>query len=261
MRTALKSLLAPLGAVPPPRGATLLTYHRVGGGSTDELDVTREDFARQVDLLSGADVVDLDSALGRLATGDSRACVVITFDDGFADVHANAWPLLRRAGLPFTLYLSTAFVGGTMSWEGSTATAAGDALTWRQVEEMVASGLCTVGNHTHRHCRPEDLDSGEVDRCGDEVEARLGIRPRHFAFTWGVPVPRMSAELRSRFVSAATGAVGRNLPGADTLLLRRIPVRRTDPLPFVRTAVSGGLAPQHAYEHLVRTAKRMGARA
>lgn len=239
----------------------MLIYHRVGGGSPDERDVPVGSFAAQVRLLEGADVVPLDAAVGRLAAGDDEPCVVLTFDDGFADVHANAWPLLRAAGLPFTVYLSTAFVGGTMQWDGSTATAAGAALTWQQLEDMVASGLCTVGNHTHHHCRPELLDTDELDRCSDEVESHLGVRPRHFAFTWGVPVPRMATALRSRFASAATGAVGRNLPGDDPWLLRRVPVRRTDPLPFVRSAVAGGLAPQHAYEYVVRSAKRVGLRA
>ena len=47
--------------------------------------------------------------------------MVLTFDDGFADVHDHAWPLLRERGLPFTIYLTTAYVGGPMRWEGSTA--------------------------------------------------------------------------------------------------------------------------------------------
>ena len=42
-----------------------------------------------------------------------------------------------------------------MRWEGSTAREQGaPALTWDQLREMVDSGLCTVGNHTHTHVRP-----------------------------------------------------------------------------------------------------------
>ena len=34
----------------------------------------------------------------------------ITFDDGFAGVYANAWPLLREFGLPATVFVNTAYL-------------------------------------------------------------------------------------------------------------------------------------------------------
>ena len=209
MREQIKQVLGRAGSARPARGATLLTYHRVGGGSPDELDVPSSAFARQVDLLSGVDVLSLGDALDRLDDGDDRPSFVLTFDDGFADMHANAWPLLRDRRLPFTVYLATAYVGGAMTWEGATAKDSGAAgLTWDQLTEMVESGLCTVGNHTHRHVRPELLDEAELDACTAEVERHLGVTPRHFAYTWGVPVPRMEQALRARFRSAATGELG-----------------------------------------------------
>src|SRR5262249_11809903 len=151
----------------------------------------------------------------RLSVGDESPSVVLTFDDGFHDVYANAWPLLRERGLPFTLYLATAYLGGTMAWEGSTAKAAGRAaLSWDQVGEMVASGLCTPANHTHRPVPPARLTETELDECSAEIESRLGVRPRHFAYPWGIPVTVAEPALRARFRSAATGQLGRNL--ADT---------------------------------------------
>ena len=103
-----------------------------------------------------------------------------------------------------------------MHWEGSTARDTGaPALTWDQLGEMVDSGLCTVGNHTHEHVRPERLDEEQLDRCSDALVERVGVRPEHFAYTWGVPVPAMEPALRARFRSSATGELGRNVPGDD----------------------------------------------
>ncbi|MCD0483742.1 polysaccharide deacetylase family protein [Streptacidiphilus sp. ASG 303] len=264
-RARIKHLLARTAGDRPARGATLLIYHRVGGGSPDELDVSAADFTAQMDLLAGLPgrpVVPLDEAVDRLERGDRAGTVVLTFDDGFADVHRNAWPVLRERGLPFTVYLASGHVGGEMRWEGSTAKAAGaPALTWAQLAEMTASGLCTVANHTRSHARPELLSTAELDACGDDVEEHLGTRPRHYAYTWGVPVPHMEPALRARFRSAATGEVGRNLPGADPVRLRRVPVRRTDPLDFFRAKLTGRLGPERAYAHLVAAAKAVGARA
>lgn len=241
----------------------MLIYHRVGGGSGDERDVAVVSFAAQLDALEAHDVVSIDTALDRLDAGDRRPHVVLSFDDGFADVHAHAWPLLRERDLPFVLFLTTGYVGATMEWEGSTARSSGLALTWDQVAELVGSGLCTLGNHTHTHPLPVKLTPGEVDQSSDAIVEHLGAgaRPRHFAYTWGVEVPWMRQALRVRFRSAATGRLGRNLPGYDPMALRRIPVRRSDPIEYFAAKVGGSLVPERAYGLAVKAAKRLGARA
>ncbi|MGH9178420.1 MAG: polysaccharide deacetylase family protein [Acidimicrobiales bacterium] len=262
MREAVKRALARIPRGERSGGTTILIYHRVGGGSLDELDTPRPAFEAQLDALGEYDVVSLDTALDRLDAGDRRPSVVLTFDDGFRDLSDNAWPLLRERGVPFTVYLATGYVGGIMHWEGSTARAAGAALTWEQLGEMVGSGLCTVGNHTHSHARPCELTSAEVDRCSDEIEMHLGAaaRPRHFAFTWGVEVRSMRPMLHQRFRSAATGRLGRNMPGYDPMALRRVPVRRSDPVEFFVAKLSGSLLPERSYDLAVKVAKRLGAR-
>jgi peptidoglycan/xylan/chitin deacetylase (PgdA/CDA1 family) len=242
-----------------PSGTTLLIYHRVGGGTPDERDLPATDFEAQVDELTRHRVVSLDTALDELAAGDDAPKIVLTFDDGFADVHTTAWPLLRDATLPFTLYVTTAYVDGTMHWPGSTSKHPGPALTWRQLEELAGSDLVTIGNHTHTHARPEKLTAAELDTCSELLQARLGLVPAHYCYTWGLPVPQARDLLSARFRSAATGNVGRNRPGADLLELARVPVRGTDPIGFFRAKLTGGLGPELAYERLVRIAKRLGA--
>lgn len=260
MRTTLKACLAAASGVGSrPRGATILIYHRVGGGSPDERDVDTATFEAQADRLADAPVVPLEEAVARLTSGDERPTVVLTFDDGFADVYENAWPILRERSLPFTIYVASAHIGGTMHWEGSTAKDTGAAaLSWDQLGEMVASGLCTVGNHTHTHARPEVLDEHELDRCTDVVRRELAVVPRHFAYPWGLPVPRLDHAFQARFDSAVTGRLGRNTSRTDPLRLNRIPVRGSDPLPFFDAKVFGSLAPERAYAAVVGAAKRAG---
>lgn len=261
LRASVKRQLARTASDASPTGATLLIYHRVGGGSSEELDVSASEFAAQLDALPTGLVVSLDTAVDRLRQGDSTPSVVLTFDDGFADVHGTAWPELKARGLPFTIYLTSGCVGGRMRWTGSTARTTGaPALTWDQLAEMAGSGLCTVANHTRTHARPQALTCAELDACSDEIERHLGVRPEHFAYTWGVPVPHMEHALRARFRSAATGRVGRNLPGCDPIRLHRVPVRRTDPIEFFRAKLTGRLRPERAYAGIVATAKAVGAR-
>lgn len=259
VRSVVKAVLALGAGRRRAEGATVLIYHRVGGGTADELDVPTDSFRGQLDLLDGHDVVGLDKALDRLDRGDVAPSVVLTFDDGFQDVYANAWPLLRERQLPFTIYLASAYMGQTMRWEGSTARGqSGRGLSWPQLREMVASGLCTVGNHTHTHVRPGELSVEELDAANAAVEEHLGRTPRHFTYPWGVVVSDMEPELRARFRSASTGQLGRNLPQTDRMRLRRVPVRRTDPDSFFAAKLTGALWPERAYAAIVGAAKALG---
>jgi peptidoglycan/xylan/chitin deacetylase (PgdA/CDA1 family) len=200
-------------------------------------------------------VSGLDDALDALDQGDLRHRVVLTFDDGFSDVYERAWPILADRAIPFTLFLASAYVGGEMTWSGSTARVPGRGLSAPQLEELAASGLCTIGNHTHSHVPPDRLTESEIDRCTDTIQTLLGVTPRHFAFPWGVPVPRLDGALRMRFRSAATGRVGRNMPGCNYWRLRRVPVRATDPPSFFRAKLHGKLLPERTYAVLTSTAK------
>jgi peptidoglycan/xylan/chitin deacetylase (PgdA/CDA1 family) len=260
-RAALKQRLATTAKGSSAGGLTALIYHRVGGGTPDERDLSTAAFEQQMDALARHRVVGLDQAVAELQAGDDRQKVVLTFDDGFADVHTPALQILTERQLPFTLYVATAYMDGLMHWDGSTAKAPGPALTWDQLEEVAASPLCTIGNHTHNHARPEKLTVAELDTCTKLLEERLGITPRHFAYTWGIPVPAMEHELRARFDSAVTGELGRNHPGVDPMRLKRIPVRGSDPLNFFEAKLTGRLLPERAYAAIVATAKRVGLRA
>lgn len=255
-RTGMKRGLATLEGRASATGLSLLIYHRVGAGTQDELDVPLNAFRAQLDAVAGHDIVSLDLALDRLDQGVTDPSVVLTFDDGFADVYHNAWPLLRERRMPFTVYLASAYMGERMVWEGSTAQGPhGQGMTWAQLEEMIGSGLCTIGNHTHTHVRPDYLTAEELDRCSDTVERHLGVRPGHFTYPWGVPVPAMEGALAARFRSSSTGVLGRNVPDTDRQRLRRIPVRQSDPLPFFEAKLIGDLRAERSYARLVDAAK------
>jgi peptidoglycan/xylan/chitin deacetylase (PgdA/CDA1 family) len=56
------------------------------------------------------DIVSIDEVCHRAVTSPTpRRFVCLTFDGGYKDVVASAYPVLSRHGVPFTVYLPTAF--------------------------------------------------------------------------------------------------------------------------------------------------------
>lgn len=95
-------------------GPLIVTYHRVlpeaaaGDLSQAGIVVTTAAFARQIRLLGRLfRIVPLAEA-ARLR--DPNLCA-ITFDDGWADNHTHALPVLRAAGVPATLFVVTDLIG------------------------------------------------------------------------------------------------------------------------------------------------------
>jgi peptidoglycan/xylan/chitin deacetylase (PgdA/CDA1 family) len=68
-------------------------------------------------LKSWFNVLPLDAAVAHLKTATLPArAACITFDDGYADNHDVARPILQRHGLPATFFIATGFLDGGRMW-------------------------------------------------------------------------------------------------------------------------------------------------
>jgi peptidoglycan/xylan/chitin deacetylase (PgdA/CDA1 family) len=92
------------------------------------LEVTPEFLDAVLDQVdeAGLDVITLDEAVDRLERGQDKRFVCFTLDDGYRDNLRYAYPLFKRRGLPFTLYVPTAYPEG----HGE--------LWWMALEEVIA---------------------------------------------------------------------------------------------------------------------------
>lgn len=118
------TLLKPLLQWASPAGAcahlSVLIFHR----ALPEPDPLFPDemHARRFDALCGwlaswFNVLPLDKAVARLQAGTLPArAACITFDDGYADNHHVALPILQRHGLTATFFIATGFLDGGRMW-------------------------------------------------------------------------------------------------------------------------------------------------
>jgi len=100
----------------------LLSYHRATFDFAESareglpsMLVSAATLRRQLAQLARTwEIVSLTDAARVLAEGPrgpGRAFAAITFDDGYADNHAVALPVLSSLGIPATVYVATAFIG------------------------------------------------------------------------------------------------------------------------------------------------------
>ncbi|MFH1868415.1 MAG: polysaccharide deacetylase family protein [Candidatus Omnitrophota bacterium] len=95
--------------------AAILLYHRVADLEFDPqlLCVKPKNFSRHLEYLqSNFQVLSLQALIGMLKQRKlPRRAVVITFDDGYADNLYNVKPLLKRYGMPATVFVTTGQIG------------------------------------------------------------------------------------------------------------------------------------------------------
>lgn len=234
IRTAAKAAALPLGIEGGRLGdLVMLLYHRVGVGDR-EIDLDAAVFDRQMAMVAATGLArTLDEALA------GPGGIVVTVDDGLADFHRHVVPTLARHGVPALLYLATGLVGDGAGRGGS------DALSWEDLREAVATGLVTLGSHTHSHVDlrtvSEEVARGEMRRSKELIEDRVGVPCRHFAYPWAVASPASEGVARELFETAALRWCTNRASRFERFRLGRTPILRSDGPFFFRAKLAGRL--------------------
>ncbi|MDW3217891.1 MAG: polysaccharide deacetylase family protein [Acidimicrobiales bacterium] len=245
----------------PATGLVVLVYHRVGGHTAVTVDLPTPTFdAQMAQLAASGAVLTIDDAVTALAAGEDLAGrVVVTFDDGTADFVDEALPVLDRHSVPATLYVATGHVEDGIDFPDD-----GRPASWGGLADCVASGLVTIGSHTHGHILLDRLDvasvADDLDRSIGLIGERLGTVAEHFAYPKALsPTAEAEREVRARFRSAAIAGTRANPPGGDVHRLHRTPIQTTDGERFFARKLAGGLGWEDDVRRLVNRRRYAGA--
>jgi len=206
-------------------------------------------FGEQLKFLhdNGFQVVSLSEAVGG---GSGPRCaserpVVITFDDGFLDFYAEAFPLLCRYGYSATVFLPTAYIGdAARRFNGA------ECLTWSQVRELKEAGI-DFGSHTVTHPQLKTLQTSdireEVRRSKQTIEEKLGAPVKSFAYPYAFPETdrgfkrRLHAMLEEAgYENGVCTSIGTTDGSDSRFFLKRLPVNSCDDARLFRAKLEGG---------------------
>jgi peptidoglycan/xylan/chitin deacetylase (PgdA/CDA1 family) len=145
------------------RGLRVLMYHKVSVDSVDRLTVTAEQLEQQLRWLQQRDYQFVTTAeviaasMGKCELA-SRS-VLATFDDAYDDTLQVAQPVLERCRARAIVFVPTAFVGKTSSWDANAA----PLMSTAQLKKLADFGW-ELGWHSHQHFNYGTASADEIER-------------------------------------------------------------------------------------------------
>jgi peptidoglycan/xylan/chitin deacetylase (PgdA/CDA1 family) len=230
-------------------GIPILMYHQIADPpeAVDRLAVSPAAFADQLACLQAAGFTTLTaSALAAGLAGEVAALpqrpVVLTFDDGFADFHAKAMPLLERYGFTGTVFVTTAWIADSGAPDAKFRRP-GRMLSWSQIAEAAATGV-EIGAHSHGHPELDMLAAESLQRelelSKALLEQRLGRPVPGLAYPFGYSNAAVRCAARDAgyqyACAVANTAVGQDF---DAMALPRLTIRQSTSLRAFDQIVAG----------------------
>ena len=212
-------------------GVPILLFHAIGNENEKPgtFLMPRERFATHLRWIRrlGYRVITLEEYLAcrRERRFPPPRSVIITFDDGYADNHTKALPILRSHNMPATVFLVSRFVGQTNTWDHAGPLARRRLMGWTQIREMALQGI-GFGAHSQTHAALTHLEPSsammEIERSREDTEQELPHPVTAFAYPYGlhdIEVQRMVEQ--AGYSLGCTVDPGLNGLGTPSFSLRR----------------------------------------
>lgn len=137
--------------------AVVLQYHHISENSPAATSTSPKLFRQHVEHIdeAGYSVLPLEDLVAKLKAGEAlpEKAVAITFDDGYDSIYTEAFPILKKKGWPFTVFVNTKpLQQGIRQF-----------VSWDQLREMADAGA-TIANHSYSHPHLQRRKLGESDR-------------------------------------------------------------------------------------------------
>lgn len=225
----------------------ILMYHQIASSAIaiNRLAVPPDAFAAQLAQLhaQGFSTLTASAVAAALAEGTDLPdrAVVLTFDDGFADLYEVALPLLNHYQFTATVYVTTGWIQDAAPPVAQPPP--GQMLSWLQIRDLADSGV-EIGAHGCSHPELDQLPGRQLEhelRTSKEIlETGLGRPVQGMAYPFGYSSARVRRMVREVGYQYAC-AVGNRIIGSacDPFALPRLTVKRSTRLREFNQVIHG----------------------
>jgi len=214
-------------------GVPMLMYHKLGPRPPrvrlKGLYVSKQLFERQLAELLRAGFTTGDCGLPREQSANPQRRIILTFDDGFANVLTHGLEPLARNGFRAIQFLVADLLGRSNEWEAREGEARESLMDAAQVKEWLAAGHA-IGSHTLTHPYLTKIDGAsareEISASRKKLEDVFGVPVVHFCYPYGDWSPIVKELVgEAGYESACTTEFGVNTAETPAFELRRITAR------------------------------------
>ena len=202
LAAAALGLLALPSATQAADSAVILMYHRFGESAHSSTNIRLDQFDSHLAELQagGYTVLPVPEIIAAIKAGRPlpERAVGITIDDAYLSVYTEAWPRLRKAGFPFTLFVATdAIDRAFVSY-----------MSWDQIRDLRDNGV-TIGSqtatHLHMPANRDDRNVEDLRLSNERFQGELGATPKLFAYPFGEASRSIQAIVREAGFTDAFG--------------------------------------------------------
>lgn len=162
--------------------AVVFVYQRIGEDSMPRSSISTDQFRAHINELKagGYKVLPLPKIIEAIRAGESlpQNTVAITFDGAYTSTLNNALPLLKEAGLPYTLFFATDMADGAPTHAG-----------WDQLKSLGRDGLASFGimpsGYVHMVGQTPAQNAALVNKAMTRFKEEMGEDPPFFAYPYG----------------------------------------------------------------------------
>ena len=225
-----------------PLSVPILMYHAVENAlrppKYKHFYVLADEFAGQMQMLKRAGWTPITFPMLAAARAGTAPLppkpVLLTFDDGYANLKTNVFPLMEQLGFASTVFLVSERVGKTNDWVAPEGYDPTPLLTWDDIAAMQKSRLVSFEAHTATHPKLGSLSPEDVRRelavSKDVLEQKLQAPVSVLCYPYGdVNDTVVSLAEETGYAQAVTTEFGRARMADHPLRLPRISVYHVPP--------------------------------